>query len=48
MPTLEPKSGSETGSTLPDATFEQQQRRRMLVALAVLLLALVERRLLAH
>ncbi|HXM22918.1 MAG TPA: energy transducer TonB [Terriglobales bacterium] len=41
MPMLEQKSGSDMGSTLPDAAFEQQQRRRMLIALAVLLLALI-------
>jgi TonB family protein len=41
MPMLERKRGSDMGSTLPDAAFEQQQRRRMLIALAVLLLALI-------
>jgi len=43
MSTLEQeqKSGSDKGSTLPDAAFEQQQRRQMLIALAVLLLALI-------
>jgi periplasmic protein TonB len=41
MPTLDEKSGSDIGSSLPEAAFEQQQRRRMLIALAVLLLALI-------
>jgi periplasmic protein TonB len=41
MRMLEQKTGSDMGSNLPDAVFEQQQRRRMLVALAVLLLALI-------
>jgi protein TonB len=41
MPTLEQKSGSDMGSTLPVAAFEHQQRRRMLAALVVLLLALI-------
>jgi periplasmic protein TonB len=41
MPTLEQKSGSDMGSAVPDAAFEQQQRRRMLIALVVLLLALI-------
>jgi len=41
MPMLEQNSGSEAGSPVPHAAFEQQQRRRMLVALAVLLLALI-------
>ena len=41
MPMLEQKRGSDIGSTLPEAAFEQQQRRRMLVALGVLLLALI-------
>jgi protein TonB len=41
MPMLDQKTGSQTGSTLPDAVLEQQQRRRMLIALAVLLLALI-------
>jgi periplasmic protein TonB len=33
--------GTETGSTPPDAVFEQQQRTRMLLALVVLVLALI-------
>jgi protein TonB len=41
MSTLEQKSGSDMGSTVPNAALEQQQRRRMLVALGVLLLALI-------
>ena len=41
MPMLEQKRGSDMGTALPDAAFEQQQRRRMLIALAVLLLALI-------
>jgi protein TonB len=41
MPTLQQKSGSDMGSTVPDAASEQQQRRRMLIALGVLLLALI-------
>jgi protein TonB len=41
MPMLEQNGGTEVGSPLPPAAYEQQQRRRMLVALGVLLLALI-------
>jgi TonB family protein len=41
MPMLEQNGGTEVGSPLPQAAFEQQQRRRMLIALGVLLLALI-------
>jgi len=41
MSALEQRSGSDNGSTVPGAAFEQQQRRQMLIALAVLLLALI-------
>ena len=41
MPMLERNSGTEIGSPLPHAAFEQQQRRRMLIALIVLLVALI-------